>query len=78
MNSVVMQMQNQLCKSNQLCALRDFILYIASMRMAGAISKSTDVMKAMNNLVKIPEIRDAMMELSREMTKVIFLCVIII
>lgn len=48
------------------------------MRMAGAISKSTDVMKAMNNLVKIPEIRDAMMELSREMTKVIFLCVIII
>ena len=27
MNSVVMQMQNQLCKSNQLCALRDFILY---------------------------------------------------
>ena len=40
------------------------------MRMAGAISKSTDVMKAMNNLVKIPEIRDAMMELSREMTKV--------
>ena len=50
----------------------------ASMRMAGAISKSTDVMKAMNNLVKIPEIRDAMMELSREMTKVIFLCLIVI
>ena len=52
-------------------------MYIASMRMAGAISKSTDVMKAMNNLVKIPEIRDAMMELSREMTKVNFLCLIL-
>jgi charged multivesicular body protein 3 len=37
--------------------------------MAGAISKSTDVMKAMQDLVKLPEIRQSMFELSREMSK---------
>lgn len=40
------------------------------MRMAGAISKSTDVMHAMNDLVKLPEIRAAMMDLSKEMSRV--------
>ena len=40
------------------------------MRMAGSISKSTDVMKAMQNLIKIPEIQSSMMELSKEMAKV--------
>lgn len=42
----------------------------AMMRMAGSISKSTDVMKAMQNLIKIPEIQSSMMELSKEMAKV--------
>ena len=40
------------------------------MRMAGSISKSTDVMKAMQNLIKVPEIQSSMMELSKEMAKV--------
>lgn len=39
--------------------------------MAGAISKSTEVMHAMQDLVKLPEIRQSMMDLSREMSKVI-------
>ena len=42
----------------------------AMMRMAGAIGKSTDVMKAMQNLIKVPEIQQTMMELSKEMAKV--------
>lgn len=52
----------------------DYVLYCvflsAMMRMAGSISKSTDVMKAMQNLIKIPEIQSSMMELSKEMAKV--------
>lgn len=53
MNSVVLSMKNQL----------------AVARVAGAMQKSTDVMKAMQNLVKIPEIQATMRELSKEMTK---------
>lgn len=41
--------------------------------MAGAISRSTDVMHAMQDLVKIPDIRQAMMDLSREMNKVLYI-----
>ena len=40
------------------------------MRMAGSISKSTEVMKAMQNLIKLPEIQSSMIELSKEMAKV--------
>uniref|UniRef100_A0A669D143 Charged multivesicular body protein 3 n=1 Tax=Oreochromis niloticus TaxID=8128 RepID=A0A669D143_ORENI len=53
MNSVVLSMKNQL----------------AVARVAGAMQKSTDVMKAMQNLIKIPEIQATMRELSKEMTK---------
>ena len=42
----------------------------AMMKMAGAISKSTDVMKAMQSLIRVPEIQQSMMELSKEMMKV--------
>ena len=38
--------------------------------MAGAIGKSTEVLQAMQNLIKVPEISQTMMELSKEMTKV--------
>lgn len=47
-----------------------YVFLSAMMRMAGSISKSTDVMKAMQNLIKIPEIQSSMMELSKEMAKV--------
>lgn len=39
--------------------------------MAGALQKSTEVMKAMQSLVKIPEIQATMRELSKEMMKVL-------
>lgn len=53
MNSVQLSMKNQL----------------ALVRVAGSMQKSTEVMKAMQNLVKIPEIQATMMELSKEMMK---------
>ncbi|XP_005801162.1 charged multivesicular body protein 3 [Xiphophorus maculatus] len=53
MNSVLLSMKNQL----------------AVVRVAGALQKSTEVMKVMQNLVKIPEIQATMMELSKEMMK---------
>ncbi|XP_053538410.1 charged multivesicular body protein 3 isoform X1 [Ictalurus punctatus] len=53
MNSVLLSMKNQL----------------SVLRMAGALQKSTEVMKAMQNLVKIPEIQATMRELSKEMMK---------
>ncbi|CAJ0587195.1 unnamed protein product, partial [Mesorhabditis spiculigera] len=52
-NSVIMCMQEQL----------------ATMRMAGALQKSTSVMKSMQNLVKVPEIMKTMREMSEEMMK---------
>ncbi|XP_054469969.1 charged multivesicular body protein 3 [Anoplopoma fimbria] len=53
MNSVQLSMKNQL----------------AVARVAGSLQKSTEVMKAMQNLIKIPEIQANMMELSKEMMK---------
>ena len=48
-----------------------YILFIAMLRMSGALAKSTDVMKAMGSLIRIPEIQATMRELSKEMTKVL-------
>lgn len=52
-NSVSMQMKNQL----------------SMLRVNGAIQKSTDVMKAMQSLCKVPQIQETMRELSKEMMK---------
>lgn len=41
--------------------------------MAGALEKSTEVMAYMQKLIKIPQIQSSMMELSKEMMKVLFL-----
>ena len=38
--------------------------------MSGSLQKSTEVMKSMNTLMRVPEVRETMMELSKEMTKV--------
>jgi len=47
------------------------ILYnTATLRMAGALEKSSEVMKYMQQLVKVPEIQATMQELSKEMMKV--------
>ncbi len=45
------------------------LLSIAMLRMTGSIQKSTEVMAAMRNLIKLPEIQSSMMDLSREMAK---------
>ena len=42
----------------------------SQLRIAGCLSKSTDVMKSMQQLVKMPEIQKTMMEMSKEMMKV--------
>ncbi|KAM8834300.1 charged multivesicular body protein 3 isoform X1 [Synchiropus splendidus] len=53
MNSVQLSMKNQL----------------GLLRVAGALQKSTEVMKAMQKLVKVPEIQATMRDLSKEMMK---------
>ena len=53
-------------------SVREFCIcvFVAVLKVAGAMQKSTEVMKAMQNLVKIPEIQANMRELSKEMMKV--------
>lgn len=53
LNSIIMQTKNQL----------------AQMKIAGAMKSSTDVMKSMSSLFKIPELQRTMQELSKEMMK---------
>lgn len=53
MNSVTLQMKGQL----------------ATIKIAGAMATSTEVMVAMQQLVKLPDIQKTMMEMSREMMK---------
>lgn len=45
-------------------------LFIATLRIAGALEKSTEVMKSMQALIKIPEIQATMRDMSKEMMKV--------
>lgn len=52
-NSVTLQLQQQ----------------AAQVKVMGAISKSTEVMQIMNNLMKVPEIAATMREMSKEMQK---------
>jgi predicted nucleic-acid-binding protein len=42
----------------------------ATTRTVGHLSKSTEVMKLVNNLMKAPEVAVTMQEFSKEMTKV--------
>jgi charged multivesicular body protein 3 len=42
---------------------------ISMMKVQGCVSKSTEVMAAVNNLVKLPELRATMQEMAREMTR---------
>lgn len=47
-----------------------FFCFIATLRIAGALEKSTEVMKSMQALVKMPEIQATMRDMSKEMMKV--------
>ncbi|CAG5077227.1 Similar to chmp3: Charged multivesicular body protein 3 (Xenopus laevis) [Cotesia congregata] len=53
LKSISMQMNNQL----------------ATIRVAGSLSKSTEVMQAMQSLIKVPEVAATMREMSKEMMK---------
>ncbi|XP_018321230.1 charged multivesicular body protein 3 [Agrilus planipennis] len=53
LNSINLQMKNQL----------------ATLRVAGSLAKSTEVMQAMQSLVRIPEVANTMREMSKEMMK---------
>lgn len=46
---------------------KTFIL--ATLKVSGSLQKSTEVMQAMQRLVRLPEIAETMREMSREMTK---------
>jgi charged multivesicular body protein 3 len=39
------------------------------MKIAGAMKSSTEVMKSMSNLMKLPELQKTILEMSKEMTK---------
>lgn len=53
MNSVSMQLQNQ----------------VSQMKVMGSLSKSTEIMSQMNSLTRCSEVRQVAMTMSREMTK---------
>jgi len=44
--------------------------FIATLKIAGTLQKSSEVMGMVNNLVKLPEISAQMQEMSKEMMKV--------
>lgn len=47
-----------------------YLFFSATLRMAGSLEKSSEVMKYMQQLVKVPEIQATMNEMSKEMMKV--------
>ncbi|CAO3653350.1 unnamed protein product [Cunninghamella echinulata] len=53
MNSIIMQLEHQL----------------ATLKVAGALQKSGEVMKLVNSLVRLPEVSQAMQQMSMEMMK---------
>jgi charged multivesicular body protein 3 len=42
---------------------------LAALRLAGSLQTSTDVMRAMQSLIKVPEVARTMQEMSKEMMK---------
>ena len=44
---------------------------VATLRISGSLEKSTEMMKFMQSLIKVPEIQATMQEMSREMMKVL-------
>ncbi len=53
---------------NSSVTLRDFV---ATLRVAGSLQKSTEVMHMMQNLIKVPEIATTIRNMSKEMMKVL-------
>lgn len=44
-------------------------MFLATLRVAGSLQKSTEVMQAMQNLVRYPELAGIMRDMSKEMMK---------
>ena len=51
----------------------ELLILLATLRIAGALQKSTEVMKAMQQLIKVPEVAATMRDMSKEMMKVLHL-----
>lgn len=72
LNSIVMQLEHQLGMS--FCPACAHYKYthseIAILKVAGTLQKSGEVMKLVNQLVRLPEISQAMQQMSMEMVKV--------
>ena len=47
------------------------VTFAATLRVSGALEKSTEVMKSMQTLIKVPEVMATMREMSKEMMKVL-------
>lgn len=72
-NSVDMQLQHQLGRSAVMASLPAYYpnsLTAAMVKVTGAFQKSTEIMKATNQLVKLPQLSATMREMSMEMMKV--------
>ena len=78
MNSVMMQMENQLGAPGALrhacwCGLSVLptpALDAAQVKMTGHMQKSTQVMQHMNRLIKVGDIQETMQSMQKEMMKV--------
>jgi charged multivesicular body protein 3 len=47
-----------------------YVVYVATLRITGAMEKSAEVMKSMQQLVKVGEVAETMREMAKEMMKV--------
>lgn len=52
-----------------LYGLYSIIIILATLRVAGSLAKSTEVMQAMQRLVRVPEVAQTMQDMSKEMMK---------
>ncbi|KAI9488621.1 hypothetical protein BDB00DRAFT_847158 [Zychaea mexicana] len=80
LNSIVMQLEHQLGKKNthtQIIFISgkrwEFLSYyrffVATIKVAGTLQRSGEVMKLVNQLVRLPELSQTMQHMSMEMTK---------
>lgn len=80
MNSIIMQLEHQLGIIFLKAKTKDIFLILslssfqkkATLKVAGSLQKSGEVMKLVNQLAKLPEISQTMNQMSMEMTKVLY------
>lgn len=72
LNSIVMQLEQQLGKAPHDSYNRwysNLVFGLATIKIAGTLQKSGEVMSLVNRLVRLPEISQTMQQMSMEMTK---------